>query len=66
MPDDEFTCALCHGTFFKGRSDEEAWAEHLARNPDVTAKEDTGLVCDDCFEHVMAVREGRACPINRG
>jgi hypothetical protein len=61
----KYTCALCHGTFIKGRSDDEAWAEHLARNPDVVKKKDTDMVCDNCFEYVMAVEEGRASPIRR-
>ncbi len=47
MPD-TYDCALCGGTFNKGRSDEEAMAEKAALFPGVPAEE-CDLVCDDCF-----------------
>ena len=47
-PTNEYRCWICLGVFTKGRPDDEAIAEHFARNPDIPADE-TGIVCDDCF-----------------
>ena len=49
---DEFTCALCRGTFEKTRSDEEASTECkdiFGVTPDT---EPCAIVCDDCFEKI--------------
>jgi hypothetical protein len=50
-----FTCAVCHGTLEKGRSDEEAMAEARSLYParDLEAGE-PGITCDSCFQKVMA------------
>lgn len=48
-PTDEFTCAQCHKTFPKMRSDEDAlaaadelWGDDLGDDP--------AVVCDPCFQ----------------
>lgn len=45
---EEYTCDMCKETFGKGRSDEEAIAEHteLFGTEDIS---DCAIVCDDCF-----------------
>ena len=50
---DLYECAVCHGTFAKTISDEEARAEARSLFP-AEDLEDTGVVCDDCFHKVMA------------
>ena len=47
-----YTCEVCGGTFEKGWSDEEAWAEAKSLYPPEDLKE-VGLTCDDCFRKVM-------------
>jgi hypothetical protein len=44
----EFRCAMCKGIFVKGRSDEEAFSEHLQRSPNIPIEE-TEIICDICF-----------------
>jgi DNA-directed RNA polymerase subunit RPC12/RpoP len=39
MENNEYKCAICHGIFNKGITDEEA------------VKEKRELVCDDCLEY---------------
>lgn len=50
-----FECAVCHGTFTKGRRDEEVMEEARSLFPagDLD-EEEPGLVCDPCFLVVMA------------
>lgn len=48
----EYECGICHGIFNKGRSDEEAWEEFEARHPTIP-REETGIVCDPCFNKIM-------------
>jgi len=55
VTDDTFTCALCHETFDKAWSDEEA----LAESHDLWPQEhidgvDMDVVCDDCHHGVLA------------
>ena len=51
-----FTCASCHGTFDKGWTDEEAAAEAGEFFPgiNVTDPAEAGVVCDGCYQHIMA------------
>lgn len=45
---ESFTCAMCHGTFNKGRPDEEALTEmesHFGEVPPAAR----AIVCNDCF-----------------
>lgn len=49
MQNNQFTCALCHQTFDKGWSDEEAITE-LQANFDTTDIADCDMVCDDCYK----------------
>ena len=51
-----FTCESCRGTFDKGWSDAEATAEaeELFPGIDVTDPSVAGIVCDGCFEYIMA------------
>jgi hypothetical protein len=50
---DTFTCECCGKTYEKVWSDEEAWAE--ARQLHSPAElEATVVVCDDCFQEIMA------------
>lgn len=52
MKKNEYKCEICHGVFKKGWSDEEAKAEHFERHPNIPLEE-TGLVCDPCFQKIM-------------
>ncbi len=56
---DTFTCDNCHRTFDKTWSDEEAAAEAQENFPgiDITDPDEAGVVCDACFQAIMA----RAC-----
>ena len=51
-----FTCESCRGTFGKGWSDAEATAEaeELFPGIDVSDPSVAGIVCDGCFEYIMA------------
>lgn len=49
---DEYQCARCGGTFEKGWSDEEAMDEMLDTWQGQSG--DVVVICDDCFEQVMA------------
>lgn len=51
-----FTCESCGKTFPKGWSDEEAAAEAEEFFPGINVSDpaEAGLVCDGCFEHIMA------------
>ena len=53
---DTFTCDNCGDVFDKVWSDEEAAAEaeELFPGIDVTDPAETGIVCDDCYQHIMA------------
>lgn len=51
MPE-SFTCASCGGTFPKGRSDEEALAESVARWGSIPPSEQE-VVCDNCFKEIV-------------
>jgi hypothetical protein len=50
--EETYECAVCHRTRTKGRSDEEALAEHDA----LFERDGSPLVpvCDDCWVNVMA------------
>ena len=52
-----YTCEVCHGTFNKTRSDEEAREEMQALWRTQEGDDDPGIVCDDCFKDVMAWAE---------
>jgi hypothetical protein len=49
-----YECAVCHGTFVKTRSDEEALVEMCETWQPTGGDDDPGVVCDDCFTQVMA------------
>lgn len=49
-----YECWVCHGTFTKTRSDEEAAAEMKETWQPTSGDDDPGTVCGDCFEQVMA------------
>lgn len=51
-----YTCDSCGKTFESGWSDEEAAAETQANFPgiDITDRDEAGVVCEDCYEHIMA------------
>lgn len=55
-----YECFICHGTFIKTRSDEEAAAEMEATWQPTAGDDDPGTVCDDCFRRVMAWAETQA------
>lgn len=59
-----YTCAMCHGTFNSGRSEDAAEAEYAAVFPNESAsQEPRDVVCDDCWQkirpdtHVHSTRE---------
>lgn len=45
----EYTCELCHETFERTRSDEDALAESRKLFGEVEMSE-LAIVCDDCFK----------------
>jgi len=49
MSNDQYTCALCGGTFDKGWSEEEAEAEAKLLWGDMP-EEDREVICDTCFQ----------------
>ena len=51
-----FTCESCGKTFPKGWSDEEsaAEAEEFFPGIDLTDPAEAGVVCDGCYQHIMA------------
>lgn len=50
-----YECGVCHHTFTKTRSDEEAHAEQEAMWEPISGDdEEPGIVCDDCFQQVVA------------
>lgn len=54
MVADTFTCAQCHETFARSWTDAEAMMECKAIFGDVP-REDLVMVCDDCYQQLMAV-----------
>jgi hypothetical protein len=54
MGANEYECAMCHGVFKKGRTDEEARAEELdnfgVNDPDAE------IVCDGCYQKMVAIK----------
>jgi hypothetical protein len=55
-----YECQVCHGTFAKTRSDEEALAEMRETWRPTPGDDDPGIVCDDCFQRVMAWARSQA------
>jgi hypothetical protein len=60
---ESYECTLCHETFVKTISDEEAMAEMEALWVETS---DPKVICDDCFQRVMAWAEQDAPEILRG
>lgn len=55
---ESYECSVCHGTFTKTRSDEEAYAEMAGLwKPIPGDDEEPGIVCDGCFQQVVAWAE---------
>jgi hypothetical protein len=54
---ESYECAVCHGTFTKTRSDEEAEAERREIWVEPFGDDEEGTICDDCFQRVMAWAE---------
>lgn len=54
---ESYECSVCHGTFTKGRSDEEAHAEQASLWEPIPGDEEPGIVCDGCFRDVVAWAE---------
>ena len=63
---ESYECAVCHGTFTKTRSDEEALAEMRETWTPCPGDDDPGLVCDGCFDRVMGWAERDAPELLRG
>lgn len=59
MPEKEYTCEDCGGTFNEGWTDEEAHAEALRNFGRDGRDPSMAKVCDDCFKRIMK-REGEA------
>jgi hypothetical protein len=49
----EYECAACHEVFIAAISDEQAIAEAAENFPTVPIEE-TSIVCEDCFQKMMA------------
>jgi hypothetical protein len=55
-----FICSLCHGSFRKGVSDAEAYAEALVEGHAPVDRDDEALLCDDCYGPFLQwMRHGR-------
>ena len=55
MTDLKYTCDLCHETFIKGWSDEEAKAEaDELWTAEEQSREGMAVICEDCFQRFMA------------
>jgi len=55
MKENEYKCSMCGSIFEKGRPDKQAWEEHdhnFPGEPHETAE----VVCDDCYQQMIAVR----------
>jgi len=51
-----YTCAMCHQTYDKAWSDDEAMQETTSYWPNIAA-EDCAVVCDDCFKKIKPERQ---------
>ena len=49
---EDYTCAMCQGTFTAARDSSEALTESEIRSGEL-AKEDLAIICDDCFRKMM-------------
>lgn len=59
VPDtDNFTCDVCHRTFPKAWTDEEALAEAKKAFGADVASLDNGVVCEDCYQQFQKWRAG--------
>lgn len=56
----EFTCAMCGGTFEKAWTDEECKAEALEIFGHAAEDCDSNVVCDDCWLKVRPYGDGHA------
>lgn len=55
----EFTCAVCHETWTRARSDEEAQEEYRQLFPRAAAtSQPTEVLCHDCFLQMEFYRRG--------
>ena len=52
----QFKCAMCGGVFIKGWTDKEAMKEREDNGWGKIPDEEMYLVCDDCFNKLMARR----------
>ena len=57
---DTFTCDNCGDVFDKVWSDEEAAAEAEELFPGIDVGTEAGIVCDDCYQHIMARAQAEA------
>ncbi len=55
MSDNKYTCAMCHNTYDKEISDEEAMQETQRYFPR-TKREECGVVCDDCWQLIKPLK----------
>jgi hypothetical protein len=53
-PGESYECAVCHGTFTRTRSDEEALAERRATWTEPFGDDECAFVCEDCFQRLIA------------
>lgn len=60
-----FECAVCHDTFIKERSDQEARAEMEGTWQPLPGDDDPGTVCNPCFQEVMAWARSQAPEVLR-
>jgi len=51
MSDNKYTCAMCHNTYTKEITDEEAMQETQQDFPG-TKQEECAAVCDDCWQKI--------------
>jgi hypothetical protein len=63
---ENYQCAVCHGIFVKTVSDEEALAEMRETWQREAHDDDPGIVCDDCYQVVLAWAQKSAPETLRG
>ena len=50
LKDNEYLCAMCHGIFVDGWTDEEALEEY--KENFAGCSDDKEIICDDCYEEI--------------
>ena len=55
-----YTCAICKGTFYSDRPEEDALDELKENFGDIPVDECSAL-CEDCYKKMMSLKEEEKC-----